>query len=104
MSPHATPSSSPQSSNENSDGENSKPSATHIITSHPYRYPLLIGIWAVVTATGFYRVSKQPYIKGIKAGQYETILKATTLGVVLAGIGLSGNINKSRSAAEFSDR
>ncbi|KAF6232594.1 hypothetical protein HO173_009262 [Letharia columbiana] len=63
-----------------------------------YKYHLLTGAYILVTAGALFRVYRQPYNRNMKIDQIETIFKATTLGAVIAGIGLSGKINKARSA------
>lgn len=63
-----------------------------------YKYHLLTGAYILVTAGALFRVYRQPYNRNMKIDQIETIFKATTLGAVIVGIGLSGKINKARSA------
>lgn len=62
-----------------------------------YKYHLLAGVYALVTGGAMFRVYRQPYNRSMKIDQIETIFKATTLGAVIVGIGLSGKINKARS-------
>lgn len=59
-----------------------------------YKYHLLAGVYALVTGGAMFRVYRQPYNRSMKI---EPIFKATTLGAVIVGIGLSGKINKARS-------
>lgn len=47
-----------------------------------------------------FRVYRQPYNRKMEIDQIETIPKATTLGAVIVGIGLSGKINKARSTQD----
>lgn len=63
-----------------------------------YKYYILTGLYVLVTGGALFRVSRQPYNARLKAGQYETVLKGTTLAAVLAGIAIGGRLNKVRSA------
>lgn len=63
-----------------------------------YKYHVLIGAYAIITSGAIFRVIRQPYPRSMKVDQIETIFKATTLGTVIMGIGLSGRINRARSA------
>ena len=71
---------------------------------HPWiedhKYYLLVGVYSTVTAFAILRVSRQPYSGRVKAEQIETIFKGTTLAAVILGIGISGKINKPRSALD----
>ena len=64
------------------------------------RYHILIATYLLITGLAIIRVRRQPYSHTIKAGQIETIVKGTTLGAVVLGIGLSGKINKFRSVGD----
>lgn len=64
----------------------------------PYRYYILTGLYVLVTGGAFFRVSRQPYNARVKAEQYETIFKGTTLATVLAVLAISGRLNEARSA------
>ena len=65
-----------------------------------YKYHLLAGAYVLVTGGAMLRVYRQPYNRNMKIDQIETIFKATTLGAVIVGIGLSGKINKPRSTQD----
>lgn len=69
-----------------------------------YRYRILFGAWLFVTGVAFFRVSRQPYNSRIKSEQYETIFKGTSLAAVLAGIGVSGGLNRPRSETAAGER
>jgi len=62
-----------------------------------YRYHLLFGLYAAVTGAAFYRVHRQPYSTSIKWEQYETISKGSTLAAAIAGLTMSGGMNRRRS-------
>ena len=62
-----------------------------------YRYPLLCGFYLAITGAAFYRIYRQPYSTSIKWEQYETVFKGTTLAAALAGLVMSGGVNKRRS-------
>ena len=62
-----------------------------------FKYHILIASYLLVTGLAIVRVRRQPYSRTIKAGQIETILKGTTLGAAVVGIGLGGKINIPRS-------
>lgn len=62
-----------------------------------YRLYLLAGLYVGVTGAAFLRVSRQPYAQSIKWEQYETIFKGTTLAAAVAGIAMSGKMNRRRS-------
>jgi hypothetical protein len=55
-----------------------------------HRFSLLIATYTLITAGAFFRISRQPYNARVKMEQYETVFKSTTLGAVLAGIGMGG--------------
>lgn len=55
-----------------------QPSSVHESTFSRYRYPLLIGTYALVTGLAFLRISRQPYGQGVKWEQYETVFKFTS--------------------------
>lgn len=76
-------------------------SAFHILQAHlrDYRYHLLIASYVVITSLAILRVNRQPYSRSIKVEQIETIFKGTTLGAVVLGVGISGKINRARSAS-----
>lgn len=82
-------------------GPNEGESSSHSpITSSPLwrnRFPILVGTYIALTSTLFYRVSRSPLSTSRKWEQYETIFKGTTLAGVVAGIGLSGGLNRKRS-------
>ena len=63
-----------------------------------YKYHLLVASYAIITGLAILRVNRQPYSRSVKAEQIETIFKGTTLGAVVLGIGISGKINRQRSA------
>ncbi|KAF2230835.1 hypothetical protein EV356DRAFT_508140 [Viridothelium virens] len=65
-----------------------------------YKFVLLAGCYVAATGFAFLRVHRQPYSKAIKAEQYETIFKGTTLIAVLAGIALNGGDHKSQSRSQ----
>lgn len=65
-----------------------------------YKYHLLAGAYILVTGGAMFRVHRQPYNRNMKIDQIETNLKATTLGAVIVGMGLSGKINKARSTQD----
>lgn len=65
-----------------------------------YKYHFLAGAYLLVTSGAMFRVYRQPYNPNMKFDQIETIIKATTLGAVIVGIGLSGKINKARSTQD----
>lgn len=62
-----------------------------------YKYRVLVCGYLFFTGLAVYRVYRRPYTRSVKAEQIETIFKATTLGAVVLGIGISGNINRPRS-------
>jgi cytochrome c biogenesis protein CcdA len=64
-----------------------------------YRYQLLFGAYVIITGAAIMRVARQPYSRSMKFDQIESIFKATTLGAVLLGIGMSGKINEPRSTS-----
>ena len=63
-----------------------------------YRYHLLAGLYVSVTGAIIFRVMRQPYSWSMKVDQIETVFKATTLGSLILGIGISGKLNQPRSA------
>ncbi len=65
-----------------------------------YRYQLLFGAYALITGASIMRVARQPYPRSMKFDQIECIFKATTLGAVLLGIGMSGKVNESRRVSD----
>lgn len=64
-----------------------------------YKYHLLAGAYLFITGAAILRVTRQPYKRSMKSDQIESIFKATTLGAVLLGIGVSGKMNKPRSTS-----
>ncbi|KAI1875974.1 uncharacterized protein JN550_001470 [Neoarthrinium moseri] len=56
-----------------------------------YKYHVLIGSYIALTSVFFWRVHRQPYSRSIKAEQYETIFKGTTLAAVVAGVAVSSS-------------
>lgn len=62
--------------------------------------PLIIGTYVVVTSLLLFRLSRAPMPATRKWEQGETVLKATTLGAVIAGIAATGGINRRRSEAQ----
>ena len=54
-----------------------------------YRYQCLVAVYAIVTASAYLRVHRQPYNFAVKTEQYETIFKGTTLAAAVAGIAMS---------------
>lgn len=61
------------------------------------KYPILALAYLTVTGLAFARISRQPYPRSMKAEQYETVFKGTTLGAVLIGVGLGGGLGMRRS-------
>jgi hypothetical protein len=55
---------------------------------------LLFGIWSTVTGLALLRIHRQPYVCSMKAGEYETVIKGTSLAAVLAAIA-SGSFRRS---------
>jgi len=65
-----------------------------------HRYSFIIGTYLVVTGAAVLKVARQPYVRAVKAEEIETIFKGTTLAAIIASVGVSGKINKTRSSAE----
>lgn len=61
------------------------------------KYPILVLAYLTVTGLAFARINRQPYPRSMKAEQYETVFKGTTLGAVLIGVGLGGGLGMRRS-------
>ncbi|CAL8576023.1 hypothetical protein XPA_001916 [Xanthoria parietina] len=62
-----------------------------------HKYPLLLGLYVIITGGAIIRIWRQPYSRNVKGEQIESIFKGTTLGAVVLGIAMSGQINKARS-------
>lgn len=62
-----------------------------------HRYRLLLGSYVIITGGAIVRIWRQPYSRNIKGEQVESVFKGTTLGAVVLGIAMSGQINKARS-------
>ena len=62
-----------------------------------YKYHLLFGAYAILTAGAIFRVARQPHSRNVKAEQIETIVKATSLAAVIVAVGIGGGINRTRS-------
>ncbi|PNS16600.1 hypothetical protein CAC42_4564 [Sphaceloma murrayae] len=66
-------------------------------TLSKYRYEFLFATWFITTGAAFFRVSRQPYSLSIRAEQYETIFKGTSLTAALIGIGLNERLGRRQS-------
>ena len=64
-----------------------------------YKYHILFGTYVSITGLAFLRIARQPYPRSFKGDQMESVFKATTLAALIASIGISGNLNRPRSAA-----
>ena len=62
-----------------------------------HKYPFLLGLYVIITGGAIVRIWRQPYSRNVKGEQIESIFKGTTLGAVVLGIAMSGQINKARS-------
>ena len=65
---------------------------------HRHKYQILLGTYLTVTVAAFFRIAQQPYSRSIKAEQFESIFKGTTLAAVVVGVAISGRINRARSS------
>lgn len=63
------------------------------------KYLLLFCAYTTITAAAFLRINRQPYSASVKWEQYETVFKGTSLAAVIAGVGMSGRLNRARSKA-----
>lgn len=52
------------------------------------RMALLVGAYVAATGFFFWRISRQPFSRSVKAEQLESVFKATTLAAVVGGIAI----------------
>jgi hypothetical protein len=45
---------------------------------------IIFGLWSAVTGIVLFRIHRQPYPRSMKGGQYEAVVKGTSLAAVLA--------------------
>ena len=62
------------------------------------KYHALIGTYIVLTGGAALRIWRQPYSRNIKVEQIESVFKGTTLGAMVIGTAISGQINRLRSS------
>lgn len=63
-----------------------------------YKNQLLLGTYTLIIGGSFLLIWRQPGSWSIKAGQFESMFKGTTLGAVVAGIAINGKMNRARSS------
>ncbi len=63
-----------------------------------HKYSFLFGIYILLTGGVILRITRQPYARSLKSDQIETIFKGATLAALIAGVGISGKLNQTRSS------
>lgn len=62
-----------------------------------YKYHLIASLYVLVTGGLAWRIKRQPDSQAVKAEQYETLFKGTTLAAILIAFVAGGKMNKPRS-------